>query len=276
MTLAPPRKLALITGASAGIGEAFAHAYAAKGYDLILVARRLERLDILGQALTQTHGIKTSSLPCDLSRRDAVDIIGHELAALNAQPDVLINNAGYSYLDASWADQADFIQVLVTTPAGLCRLVLPGMISNGWGRIINVSSITAFSPGAAGHTLYPAAKSFIIKMSQSLAAEVKHEGVNVTAICPGQTRSEFTDANGTRGLVARSGMWTQSAESVVDTAIRGNEAGREVVISGWHNKLSVIAMKLLPDTLTASIIRPIARKFVIAPPHKKIEDLPEE
>ena len=121
--------------------------------------------------------------------------------------------------------------------------------------------MTAFSPGAAGHTLYPAAKSFLVRMSQSLAAEVAARGVHVTAICPGQTESEFADANNTRDIIDRAGMGTQTAEAVVAAAIRANEAGREVEVPGFINKLAVAALRLLPDALTAALIRPAAARF---------------
>lgn len=254
------KRLALITGASAGIGVAFAEAYAARGCDLVLVARRRDRLEALAQRLS---GVACTVIAADLAAPDAPEQVGAALGG--KRPDILVNNAGYSiaqkYLAVDWAAQRAFIQVLATTPAGLCHLLLPAMLERRWGRIINVASIAAFSPGAAGHTLYPATKSFMVKMSQSLAAEVKPLGVHVTALCPGQTESEFADANGTRSAIARARMGAQKAAVVVDIGIRASEAGREVVVPGLHNKLAVAAMKLLPDALTAALIRPVAARF---------------
>lgn len=265
MSQPPPRRLALITGASSGIGAAFAAAYAARGCDLVLVARRLERLEALAAELEARHGVTAHPLAADLADPNAPRIIGEWLSAGRLAPDILVNNAGFSiahtFLASPWEAQRDFIQVQVTAAAELCRLLMPAMAARRWGRVINTASIVAFSPGAKGHTLYPAAKSFLVKMSRSLAAETRELGIHVTAVCPGQTESEFADANGTRTLIRRANMFTQSSEAVVAAAIRANEAGREVIVTGIHNKIAVAAMKLLPEALTAAIIRPQAAKF---------------
>ncbi|HXI87410.1 MAG TPA: SDR family NAD(P)-dependent oxidoreductase [Parvularculaceae bacterium] len=259
------KHIALITGASSGIGAAFARSYAARGCDLVLVARRRERLEALAAELKERHQTRSLIIPADLARAEAVAEIAEELQRRRLRPDILVNNAGYSiarpFLAIDWKAQADFIQVSVTAPAALARALLPAMIEKGWGRIINVSSIAAFSPGAKGHTLYPAAKSFLLKMSQSLAAEATWTGVHVTALCPGQTESEFADANETRSKVARAKMPTQSADEVAEAAIRANEKGREIIVTGLRNRLAVAAMKMLPGGLVAAVIRPVAEKF---------------
>jgi uncharacterized protein len=263
------RRLAVITGASAGIGETFAKAYAARGCDVCLVARRLERLQTLAQSLEAGHGIKAFCVQADLSDPEAYKAIVDALTAQGRSADILVNNAGYSlaheFLATTETAQRDFVQVLVTSVVSLTHALLPAMVARGYGRIINVASMVAFSPGAAGHTLYPAAKSFVVKMSQSLAAEVGHRGVNITAICPGSTESEFARANGTDAIMAKSGLYTQSAQEVVDTAIKANEAGREVVVPGLPNQIAVCLMKLLPSGLVAAIIRPQARKYILDP-----------
>lgn len=260
-----PRRLALITGASSGIGAAFARAYAERGCDLVLVARREDRLKALGDELAASHGISSTPLAVDLSDRDATQRIVAELGDLS--PDILVNNAGFSiartFLASDWAEQRDFLQVQIMTAVELCRALMPAMVERRWGRVINVASVVAFSPGARGHTLYPAAKSFLIKMSQSLAAEVKESGVHVTAVAPGQTESEFADANGTRDLVKRGGFMTQEPGQVAATAIKANEKGREVVVSGLNNKIAAALLTHLPDRLTAALIRPTAAKFAL-------------
>jgi uncharacterized protein len=262
-----PAHLAVITGASSGIGEAFARAFAARGCDLCLVARRLDRLEALATQLEATHKIKAFAIQADLSDPFAFELVVAGLAERGRHGDILVNNAGYSlaheFLETREVQQRDFVQVLVTSVVSLTHALLPGMIARGFGRIINVASMVAFSPGAAGHTLYPAAKSFIVKMTQSLAAEVGDKGVNVTAICPGSTASEFSKANGTDALVSKSGLYLQSAEDVVATAIAANDAGKEVVVPGLPNKAAVLLMKLLPDALVAAIIRPQASKFAL-------------
>jgi uncharacterized protein len=266
------RHLAVITGASAGIGEAFAHAYAARGCDLCLVARRLDRLETLASQLEAKYAITAFCVQADLSDPEAYKAVVSVLAEKGRAADILVNNAGYSlaheFLATTETEQRDFVQVLVTSVVSLTHALLPAMVARGYGRVINVASMVAFSPGAAGHTLYPAAKSFVVKMSQSLAAEVGAKGVHVTAICPGSTQSEFSRANGTDALMNKSGLYLQTAEAVVETAITANEAGREVVVPGLPNKIAVLLMKLLPDTLMAAIIRPQARKYILDPKAK--------
>jgi uncharacterized protein len=262
------KRLALVTGASSGIGEQFAQAYAEKGLDVCLVARRLDRLEALAAQIKTRFGVDAFCIQADLSDPASTQTIVEALALKGRHVDVLVNNAGYSlahqFLDTSAKQQGDFVQVLVNSVVSLSHALLPSMVAKGSGRIINVASMVAFSPGAAGHTLYPAAKSFVVKMSQSLAAEVGHLGVHVTAICPGQTASEFSSANGTSELIAKSGLYQQTAQDVVATAIAANEAGREVVVPGIPNKIAVLLMKLLPDTWVAAIIRPQARKFLLS------------
>lgn len=259
------RRLAVITGASAGIGMAFAQAYGARGCDLCLVARRLDRLETLASQLRNQFGIFVFCVQADLCEPRAHEVIVAALAEQGRHADILVNNAGYSlaheFIATSTKQQSDFVQVLVTSVVTLTHALLPKMVEQGYGRIINVASMVAFSSGAAGHTLYPAAKSFVVKMSQSLAAEVGHKCVHVTAICPGSTESEFSTANGTKDLVAKGGLYQQTAKAVVDIAIAGNEAGKEVVVPGWPNKIAVVMMKLLPESLMAAIVRPQARKY---------------
>ena len=166
----------LITGASSGIGAQFARSYARRGVNLILVARRLDRLEALAAELTTAHGVKVTCLDADLSDRAQVNGLQARIKEMNLRPDGLINNAGYSlahtFAATTAKQQLDFIEVCVAAPTLLARELLPYMLAQGFGRIINVSSMVAFSPGASGHTLYPAAKSYMLKFSRSLAAEV--------------------------------------------------------------------------------------------------------
>lgn len=258
----------LITGASAGIGSAFARAYAAKGANLILVARRLDRLDELAEKLRKTHGVDVKTYGCDLGNQAAVEGLISDLTRDGVLVDILINNAGFSiaktFMGTDWAAQSGFVEVCVTTPTRLCHAFLPHMKAQNFGRIINLSSITAFSGGAGGHTLYPAAKSYMLKMSRSLAAEVAASGIKVTAVCPGSTESEFFHANGLDQVVkGRSMPFVMSAKSVVDIALRANEAGREVVIPGLINRFIVTLMQIMPDFIMTPLIRAGAKTYTI-------------
>lgn len=255
----------LITGASAGIGATFARTLAAQGVVPILVARREERLKALASEIQDAHGIEAGYHVCDLSNRHAVDDL---IKAVEGPVDGLINNAGYSLahmFSATTLDaQMDFVETSVNTPTRLAHALLPGMIERKWGRIINLSSIVAFSSGAAGHTLYPAAKAYMLKFSRSLAAEVKVKGIHVTALCPGSTVSEFTHANGTEKAADHSPFRPlMPTQAVVDAGLRANEAGREVEIPGLFNKVAVAAMTLLPDALLTPLIRQGAKRFML-------------
>lgn len=260
------RPLALITGASAGIGEAFARAYARRGHDLALVARRADRLEALAQELRAAHGLEAHVIAQDLAAFGAEHEVMARLSALGRSVDVLVNNAGFSiaqdFAGVPWARQRDFLMTLIVSATGLAHLVIPGMAARGRGSIINVASIAGFAPGVAGHSLYPAAKSFAIKFSEALDAELRDRGVRVTALCPGSTESEFTAANGT--ATAGHGapdFLLQTADQVVEAAIEGNLAGRLLVIPGWHNRLAVFLMRRLPHRLVRYALRRGSQRF---------------
>jgi short-subunit dehydrogenase len=260
----PPRKLALITGASAGIGEAFARAYAARGYDLALVARRSDRLAALGAELSAAHGIETHPISVDLSALEAEKPVMAALAERGRHVDVLINNAGFGipkiFSDAPWSDQRDFLMTMAVTPCALAHVVIPGLVQRGGGAIINVASVAGFSPGVAGNTLYPGVKGLMIKFSQALDCEYRAKGLKITALCPGSTKTDFTAEAGIDHLMGDN-PFSQTAKAVVEIAIRANEAGRVVVIPGWHNRLAVALMRALPEPLVRAAINKGAAKY---------------
>ncbi|HEY1447728.1 MAG TPA: SDR family NAD(P)-dependent oxidoreductase [Caulobacteraceae bacterium] len=264
--MAPADPVVLITGASSGLGEAFARAYAALGRDLVLVARRLDRLEALGAELQAAHGVKVMSLRADLSVFGAEATVLQAVANHGFTIDVLVNNAGFSipqsFAAVPWAAQRDFLMTLVVSACGLAHGVLPGMIERGNGSIINVASLAGFAPGAAGHTLYPGAKSLAIKFSEALDAEYRAAGVRVTAVCPGFTATEFAKANGTQAIMdASPRFFFQTAEQVVFTAIRANARGRVVCVPGWHNKLAAGLLRYLPQSLVRAVIQAGSAKY---------------
>ena len=264
MSKTQPRTL--VTGASAGIGMAFARALAARGHNLVLVARRLDRLESLGAELSQRHGIQAVALECDLAQTNAVTHLSDELEQRALAIDWLINNAGYgvpgNLVDSDWKTHADFIQVLMTAPIELCWRLLPGMRERGYGRIINVASLAGHVPGTAGHTLYGASKAFLISASQSLALENRQAGVRVCALCPGFTHSEFHDVTGTREKVKEmpNFMW-QTADAVVAEGIAAVERGTVVHVAGGVNRALKGVVKLLPDSLTLALSARSSRRF---------------
>ena len=261
-----PRPLALVTGASSGLGEAFARAYAARGYDLALVARRKDRLDALAAELVAAHGVKALVIPADLSVFEAHLPVLDAVTAAGRVVDVLVNNAGFglpqSDLGVDWARQRDFLMTLIVSPCGFAHGVLPGMIARGGGVIINVGSLAAFSPGVAGNSLYPGAKSLAVTFSQALDAEYRSRGLKVTVVCPGFTKTGFGEAAGVQAIMdsAPRFFW-QSAQTVAEAAIAANERGKVVVIPGWHNRLSVLLMRALPGPLVRALIGAGAKKY---------------
>jgi hypothetical protein len=264
MAEAPPRRLALITGASAGIGAAFARAYAARGYDIALVARRRDRLETLASQLTHDHGVEAFAIAADLSIPDAQEPILQAVEAHGRHVDVLINNAGFGipryFTEAPWHEQRDFLMTMAVAPCALAYAVIPGMAERGWGRIVNVASIAGFAPGVAANTLYPGVKGLMIKFSQALDAEVRDKGIKITALCPGSTQSDFAAEAGYEHLVKPS-PFIQTADRVAEIAIEGNEAGRVVVIPGWHNRAAVALMRLFPEPLVRAVINAGAAKY---------------
>jgi short-subunit dehydrogenase len=261
-----PRRTALITGASAGIGKAFAHQLAKRDFDLVLTARRRERLEEVKGEILAERDARIEIITADLADPAAPQRILDELARRQIAIDVLVNNAGFGlpqkYMATTWKQQAELLQVLVTSVAHLTHLFLPGMVARGWGRVINIASLAGLMYGAPGSTLYAGAKSFVIKMSESLALELAGTGVSVTAVCPGFTFSEFHDVSGTRKRVARlpSALW-MDADTVARQGVEAALEGRVVLVNGPVNKLIASAMKHLPDPIARGILSRQARNF---------------
>jgi hypothetical protein len=253
------RKLALVTGASAGIGVAFARLAAREGCDVALVARRADRLATLADELRSKHGVEATAIAADLCNSASPETIFERLGSRGV--DILVNNAGYSLPNAfahtSLDDRLKFLELTVTTPIVIAHRALPHMLAQGWGRIINISSITAFSSGGKGHTLYPAAKSFLVKFSQSLSAEVGERGVHVTAVTPGFVDTEFQIANKMAEKTPKPPKFMlQSPEEIAEESWRRNERGVEVVVPGFLPKIAAAFLKYAPE----QIVTPMTRK----------------
>ncbi len=230
------------------------------------MARRADRLEALAAELRSAHGVEALVISQDLAASGAEGAVLAAVSAAGRQVDVLVNNAGFSiaqdFAGVPWERQRDFLMTLIVSASGLAHGVIPGMVGRGRGSIINVASIAGFAPGVAGHSLYPAAKSFAIKFSEALDAELRGKGVRVTAVCPGSTETEFTAANGTKeaghGAPA---FLLQTPEQVVAAAIAGNEAGKLLVIPGWHNHAAVFAIRRLPQGLVRAILMKGSARF---------------
>ena len=260
------KKLALITGASAGLGAEFAEQLAAHSADLVLCARRLERLETLAASLRSKHGVHVEVIAQDLADADGVEQLLAQLAQRALRVDILINNAGYGLpgilLSQPWSEHARSLQLMLTAPTQLCRALLPSMQANGFGRVINVASLAGLVPPSAGHTTYGAIKSYLIRFSESLALEHGQQQIKILALCPGFTYTEFHDANGARARVrALPKIVWMDAATVVRQGLDAVESGRRVYVNGWINFFLASLAKILPNAWASALTNSQAAKF---------------
>lgn len=260
------QRTALITGASAGIGEAFAEVFAAEGFDVVLTARRQDRLRAVADRLEGRYGIRAHVMPADLSDPGASATLWRDLETRGLAIDALVNNAGYgipgAFSASEWPRHAALLQVMVVALAELTHRALPGMSARGYGRILNVASLAALVPAPAGHTLYAATKAFIVKFSEALAGEVRGSGVHVTALCPGFTRTEFHDVTETRAKVAQlpPWIWTDAA-TVARVGFDAVSAGTPVYVVGRVNRAIALGARIVPQRLLTALGRRAARRY---------------
>jgi short-subunit dehydrogenase len=225
--------IALVTGATAGIGAQYARLLAREGFDLILVARDKKRLSATANGLTKEFGIKVDLLPGDLTKPLQLEKVRKRLSDKKKPVDVLINNAGFginkSFLESEIKAEQELLDVLVTAPMRLTHAVLPGMLQRNTGVIVNVSSVASWIAGGT----YSAAKSYLTVFTESLHTELRSTKVKISALCPGFTRTEFHQ----RGRMKMKGlpnfMWL-SAEKVVEKSWRDANAGKVISIPGWQ------------------------------------------
>ncbi len=239
--------VALITGASAGLGVDFARQLSAKGQRLVLVARRKDRLDALVSDLGNARAIEA-----DLSLPGAIDRLTADLAAHGEHVDLLVNNAGFGltgrFAELDGKRQREMIDLNCGALVELAHAVLPDMIERKQGRILNVASTAAFQPGP-GMAVYFATKAFVLSFSEALHEEVKKHGVIVSALCPGPTATEFGEVAGFKPAGPSARMlvsMTADSASVVRTGLDGLGRGQAVVIPGLSNKATAQAHRFLP------------------------------
>jgi uncharacterized protein len=241
----PERPLAVVTGASSGIGEAFAKALAAKGCDLVLVARRKERLDALAASLAAEHGAKAEVHVADLSQPADLDALVDKLRSGRA-PRWLINNAGFGAHAATHDVPVERLRAMLRLNAEavlvLSREIGAEMAKQGGGYLVNVASTAAFQ-SLPWFGVYGATKSFVLHLSEALHVELKGR-VTVTALCPGYTRTEFVGSANLDGRFDR--FPKMRAEDVAAAAIRAAERGCSLCIPGWHNRLQTWASSKFP------------------------------
>jgi short-subunit dehydrogenase len=237
----------MVTGASGGIGEEFARQLAAKGADLVLVARSADALERLAKELHERHGVACEVLPADLTTDDGVDAV----AARVGDVDLLVNNAGYGIAervaDVEPAQIDGMIRLNVLALTRLTRAALPGMLERKHGAIVNVSSVAGFSP-SQGFAVYNATKSFVTMFTEALSLEVRGTGVRVQALCPGLTRTGFQAVAGEEALGTANtpGFLWQEPPAVVRASLAGLDRGSVIVTPGAHNKAFVALASVTP------------------------------
>jgi len=252
-------KTALITGASGGIGLELARIHASIGDDLVLVARNGNRLAEIKSELESKFSISVRFLVRDLSVSYAAKKVFDEVSHHDIAIDYLINNAGFGdfglFAESDWDKQERMINLNITSLAHLTRLFLPGMIKRGGGKILNVSSLAAFTPGPT-MSVYFATKAFVMSFSQALNNELNNKGITVTALCPGSTESKFHEVVlGDPKLVRERKM--MSAEEVAEIGYRAMMKGKPVVIPGFKNAFLAFASRFVPREMLVTSARKI-------------------
>ncbi|MBV9537437.1 MAG: SDR family oxidoreductase [Acidisphaera sp.] len=239
--------MALITGASSGIGAALARVFGRAGHDVVLSARREDRL----RALAAELGPSARVVPADLRDADAPA----RLLAAAGPIDVLVNNAGLGaagrFDRVDLERHLDVLRVNVMALTALTRLVLPDMVQRGRGRVLNIASTASFQPGP-GIGVYCASKAFVLSLSEAVHAELAGTGVTVTAVCPGLTRSEFAEV---AGLDTRLFRYAMTAEAVAEQAVAATLAGRRLLVTGTGNRLATLGVRLMPRATVLAIAR---------------------
>ncbi|WP_053685900.1 SDR family NAD(P)-dependent oxidoreductase [Streptomyces sp. IGB124] len=246
----------LITGASAGLGAAFARGFAAKGCNLVLVARDKDRLDAVAGALAREYGTASEVLPADLLDPADLDAVAERLADRARPVDILVNNAGFG-LPAPFPyspveDEERMLDLLVKVPLRLTHAALPGLRARRHGAVVNVSSVAGLLPTGT----YGAAKAWITAFSESLRVDMEPHNVRVLAVVPGFTRTEFQERAGMDVSALRDAVWLDPA-AVVEQALKDLALRRPVSITGRRYQAYALAVRHLPRTFVA---RKLARR----------------
>lgn len=249
------RPVALITGASAGIGRAFAEALADRGYDLVVVARDAARLEELGEMLKTKHSTSVEVLPADLTADEGLMLVEDRLKREDAPIDLLVNNAGFGtagrFHEISIDKEIRMVDLNISALVRLTHAALDRMVARGCGGIINVSSVAAFQP-APGNATYSATKAFVSSFTQAVHEEVRARGVRIMAVNPGFTRTEFQQRAGMEAEKVPGFMW-QQPEDVVAVALKAFDNRRAVIIPGIINKMTATFSSVAPGVVTRKI-----------------------
>ena len=251
------KKTALITGASSGIGEALSWVYAREGYDLVIIARRKERLESLAAAISEKYQQKVTLFAQDLTVSDAVDAVCSFLSEQEIVVDVLVNNVGISVYGALWQiAEKDAREVLVANidlPVQLTRRLLPGMVERGYGSVVGIASIAAFVPSPK-ITLYYASKAFLLSFFEGLSESLRGTGVTATVICPGPTESEFKERGRTVAAPLVVKYVRHTSEEIAEYTYKKASQGKRVGVPGIVNKAIVFGSRIIPHAFISFLV----------------------
>jgi len=249
------RPVTVITGASAGIGVALARVFARNGHEVALVARREDRLWALADEIAATGACKPLVIVADLQRNDAARVIGEALVAQGAEPQYVVNNAGFGLVGAAASldrdEQLAMIDLNVRTLTEL-SLAFVDSLARRRGGVLNVGSVAGYLPGP-GMAVYYASKAYVLSFSEALHSELKSRGVRVTVLCPGPVPTEFAARAGVKGSLA-SDFLSQSPERVAELGYRGLMRGQRVVIPGLTNKLVTFLIRIIPRRALLTVV----------------------
>ncbi len=247
--------LAVVTGASGGIGAAFAESLAARGHDLLLVARSADALGRRSAELRSRYGVEVKCFSRDLTQAGVVAELATELSGHGRPIEILVNNAGFAthgrfeQIDPGLDHRQAMLNVVAVVD--LCHAVLPDMVHRGRGAVINVASLGAFQP-APYLAVYAASKAFQLSLSEALASELAGTGVRVIALCPGPVETAFFAGLGSTDAAVGQVL---TPEEVVSRCLRELDRGRRVIVPGWQNALAAQASRLLPRRVIAGIAK---------------------
>jgi len=261
-------KTVLITGASAGIGYEFSRVFAANGYDLVLVSRNRPRLEAVAGAMQNRYAVRATVMAADLAEANAPRELHDAVVSAGIDLQVLVNNAGFGtcgkFTEIETGRHLELIQLNITSLTELCKLFGAAMVKKRSGRILNVASTAAFQAGPYMSTYY-ASKAYVLLLSEALHQEFAPEGVTVTVLCPGPTRTEFFERSAMLDTPLAQSPHMMKAADVARAGFEGLMQGKRLVIPGVINKLLALAVRVLPRAAVASLARSLNRKESLRP-----------
>jgi uncharacterized protein len=254
-------KTALITGASGGIGEALAHEMAQDGYNLVLAARSLPKLEALAAALAKQHKIKAIAIAADLESTQGAEALFNAVKAQGITLSAVVNNAGYGlfgeFKDSKLEPELAMMQLNMGSLVLLSKRFMPDLIATR-GKLMNVASTAAFQPGPY-MAVYYATKAFVLSFSEAIASELSGTGVSVTALCPGPTASGFQDKADMHASALVKGKRLPTAQEVAAKGYRAMQSGKRIYIPGTMNWLMAQSPRFTPRNMVTSIVKAMSR-----------------